>query len=452
MCAAAPVFLIFTLNGNHYSMKVSFYLTRSQTNLKSADKKETSIYARICYSGLKVKYFTPESIHPDFWNNKTQRAKETQKFREYPEFNARINKFESDIKSIYRKFVNDEGLIPSPDTLKKLIDITIKKIEVAKRREITFMGMLDDIRRQCEEGIRLSVKNSKPISRNTYKAFKTVYNHLSNYQNTTGKKVDFDIIDLNFYDSYIKYLIKTVKLSTNTIGKHVQVIKYVLNEATEKGINTKLDFKNKRFKSLREKTDSIYLTELEINALLNLDLSASKSLDHVRDLFIISCRTGLRHSDSSILRPDHISEGFINIKQTKTLDEVSIPIHQQVKKILEKYNGQLPRALSNQKTNDHLKEIGKKLDLLKAKVSKSTTKGGATIVKTYHKWELLTTHVGRRTFATLEYLAGTPAITIMAITGHKTERNFLAYIKLSSSDHAKILKQHWQNRNDLKAV
>ena len=56
------------------------------------------------------------------------------------------------------------------------------------------------------------------------------------------------------------------------------------------------------------------------------------------------------------------------------------------------------------------------------------------------------THTARRSFSTNEYLAGTPTLTIMAITGHKTEKAFLRYIKLVPSDHARLLKEHWEKR------
>ncbi len=74
------------------------------------------------------------------------------------------------------------------------------------------------------------------------------------------------------------------------------------------------------------------------------------------------------------------------------------------------------------------------------------------LIETFSKWELLSTHTARRSFSTNEYLAGTPAITIMAITGHKTERAFLKYIKLSPNEHAKLMQLHWQKRAELRAV
>lgn len=97
-------------------MKVSYFLTRPGV------EKETSIYARICYSGYKFKYYTPETILPKFWNKETQRAKETQKFKEYPEFNARLDNIESVIKTAYRKFINDNtGVIPLPTNFEAFI-------------------------------------------------------------------------------------------------------------------------------------------------------------------------------------------------------------------------------------------------------------------------------------------------------------------------------------------
>ncbi len=37
------------------------------------------------------------------------------------------------------------------------------------------------------------------------------------------------------------------------------------------------------------------------------------------------------------------------------------------------------------------------------------------------------------------YLKGVPIITIMAMTGHKTQENFMKYIKADNRKHAEIL-------------
>lgn len=114
--------------------------------------------------------------------------------------------------------------------------------------------------------------------------------------------------------------------------------------------------------------------------------------------------------------------------------------------MLEKYHGVFPPPLTNQKTNEYLKEVGKEIEGLKKSVVKNITKEGVNKQTSLAKWEMLTTHTARRSFATNEFLAGAPTLTIMAITGHKTEKAFLKYIKLNSTDHAKLLKDHWEKR------
>lgn len=411
----------------------------------------TVIFARINYEGGQLKYYLPEKVNPTHWNQKLQRAKQTDKFKEHPEFNRRLENIITDIGNIIRTYINENGNPPNPETLKELLDIEIFK--KPKTPAQTFFSVLEAIIRDSETGVRMHHKTGKPLSYHTIKTYKTVIEHLRAYNKTKKRKVDFDNIDLDFYNDYKEYLITNPKLASNTIGKHIQIIKLVMNEATDRGINKNLSYKSKRFVTITEKTDSIYLTEAEIKKLEKLDLSKSKKLDRVRDMFLVGCYTGLRFSDFSILKPENIQDGFIEKKQQKTGYPVMIPIHPTVKRIIDKYDSNL-KAISNQKMNEYLKELGENAEI-NSTVHKTITKGGKTLHFSFKKYDLLTTHTARRSFATNEYLAGTPTITIMAITGHRTESAFMKYIKLTPTEHAKILKMHWQKRfaeNNLKAV
>ena len=238
------------------------------------------------------------------------------------------------------------------------------------------------------------------------------------------------------------------KLSNNTIGKHIKTLKTFLNEATEQGINSNIKFRSKRFRAAREDTDSIYLTEEELDQIYNLDLSNNKRLEKARDLFIVGCWTGLRFSDFTQISRHNNKGDQIKIKTQKTGREVVIPIHQTVKEIMSKYNSQnnLPPSITNQKLNVYIKEIGKKVPALKSKVSFSYTMNGLKIKTEKEKYNLITTHTARRSFATNNYLIGVPTYTIMAITGHSTEKAFLRYIKVTPDQHAKILQRFWNNQ------
>jgi integrase len=91
--------------------------------------------------------------------------------------------------------------------------------------------------------------------------------------------------------------------------------------------------------------------------------------------------------------------------------------------------------------NEYLKELGE-LAEIDEEILITATKGGKRVTETFKKWELITTHTARRSFATNAYLQSVPTIPIMKITGHKTEKSFLKYIKISQEDNANQLVNH----------
>ena len=420
-------------------MDVQLYLKRTDSD------KETVVFARISYNGYQLKYYLPEKIHPKNWNKDTKRARETKKFQEYPEFNTRLTNIISDIKTIFRRYQNDnDGKIPMPDLYKELLDTVLKAKPV--KPEHTFFTYLQEIIDQSAKGLRVNPKTGKAITKGTPKVYTTVQNHLLEFNKTSKINIDFETIDLEFYKEYTDYLINTAKLSANTIGKHIQTVKLIMNEETEAGFNKNMAYKSKKFIVLREEAENIYLNEAELKEIEKLDLSANPRLDKVRDLFLVGCYTGLRFSDFSILKSKQIKDGFIETTQIKTGGAVVIPVHDVVKNILLKYNDAMPPAISNQKFNSYIKDVVKVIDALKVGVDITATKGGKRSTVNSPKWQLVSTHTARRSFATNEFLAGTPSLTIMAITGHKTEKAFLKYIKVTPNEHAKLMKENWEKR------
>lgn len=204
-----------------------------------------------------------------------------------------------------------------------------------------------------------------------------------------------------------------------------------------------MNFRSKKFKVLKEDSDSVYLNEEEITRLYNLDLSKTERLDKTRDLFIIGCWTGLRFGDLSQVNRDNIKDDFLTVRTKKTDQKIVIPLHHLVKSTLEKYNYSLPRLISNQKLNDYLKEICEMAEINEDTV-KSMTKGGKTSSTKNKKFDLITSHTARRSFATNQYLRGVPSRLIMMITGHKTETVFLKYIKVTAQEEAERLKEMWR--------
>lgn len=275
-------------------------------------------------------------------------------------------------------------------------------------------------------------------SDNTYHAIRPYHSTLKDLREFR-QELDWSKLDMNFYYEFVSYLTKKGYLK-NTIGSRIKNLKVFCNASLEIGIHDNIAFKN--FKKLTEESFNIYLNDDELTSIFNLDLSEIPHLDRVRDIFLIGCWTGCRFSDLNKVRRDNIDGNFIRLEQQKTKKRVVIPLHPVVKEIIEKYDGNLPEIISNQKFNDYIKDVCKKAEF-SGKVSKSFTKGGKRTTEVNEKWEMVSSHTARRSFATNLYKSGFPAIGIMAITGHSTEKAFLKYIKVNEEEHAQMLMKHW---------
>ena len=128
------------------------------------------------------------------------------------------------------------------------------------------------------------------------------------------------------------------------------------------------------------------------------------------------------------------------MRTQKTGTKVVIPIHPVVREIIDRgydFNTTMP----DQKINKYIKEIAR-LAGITDKVTINRNIAGKNTEETFFKYELVTTHTARRSFATNAYKAGVPTIAIMKITGHTRETTFLKYIKVSEEENAEMLKKH----------
>ena len=182
----------------------------------------------------------------------------------------------------------------------------------------------------------------------------------------------------------------------------------------------------------------------ELESLFKYIPSRKTRIEIICDLFHIGAETGLRFSDYSRLSKYHLKENFIRISTNKIQDMVVIPISARLKSVLSNYEDHSVFQISNQYFNRELKEILKLADFTE-KVVISTKKGTKTIEKTFEKWELVSSHTCRRSFCTNQFLKGVPSLLIRKISGHKTEKAFLEYIKVDEELAAKEMMKYWVN-------
>lgn len=429
--------------------KVKFTLVKNNSDSKTAIIRLSFYYGN---PGKRLFYYVGHSLPEEHWDKVRQRAITTRANPHYESLNVSLDDLQKKVLTIYNTFeLSGESL--SVERFKKEMDILTGKTSRSAEQKLTRQNLFEFINSFIQ-----SRKENPEYARGTISRYKVTLSHLRNFEKYSKKNLDFDSITLDFYERFTKYLY-TKNYTNNFIGKLVCTLKVFLNEATEKGINKNMAFKNRRFSVLREDVNHVYLTEREIDVIYQLDLSENLKLDRVRDLFVIGCYTGLRFSDLSKLSAHHIVHRddleLIQITTQKTLQSVTIPLHPFVKSIILKYHGNIPRTLSNQKMNDYLKEVGQ-LAGLNEVVSITKTRGGKRSDTVNEKWEIVTTHTARRSFATNAFKSGIPSISIMKITGHTTEKSLMKYIKITNEENAILMYSNdffkGTNRNKLRVV
>jgi integrase len=349
-----------------------------------------------------------------------------------------LETFVSDLHRVCVNFLNEN----KATTKEKLISEIEKFLNPPEDKQNLF-EYIEKFIQDSENGNRLN--DGKRIAYKTVQRYRTTQTILKEFQGVTGYEITFDSIDKEFIDAFKSYMAKHKNYAVSTMGKHIQTVKSFLTEATEDGVNTNLKFKGKAFATKKVVKDAIHLTEAELDFMYNLDLSSNERLDKVRDLFLIGAWTGLRISDFMDIKPENIKQNkdgyYFEKIQFKTKDKVLIPLNDTVLAILKKYNNILP-TISDQKFNDYLKEVAELVPALQDVHEWTTTNGGIEATVSSQKYKIVSAHTARRSFATNAYERGIPTLSIMAITGHKTEKSFMAYIKTSKQKHLEIFRQH----------
>jgi integrase len=422
-------------------------MVRINFNLRSnAPGKPSPVNVVIRWSGQRLVYPSGERIDPRNWSDATQRAKRG--LTGSADFNMYLTNVQQGIEKAFRTVREQLERVPNPQELRAAIDAELKGTDAGATPDLlTFIQAFIERSRN-----RINPANGKQMAVQTIKNYLTTQSHLREFLKQKQGRIDFAEIDLLFYDRFTAFLSKEKGLALNTVGKTIQTLKAFIRAAEEAGIDVNPAYRTRRFKTPRELTDKVYLTEGELHELYQLDLSKDERLERVRDLFLIGAWTGLRFGDFTTIRPEHVQGDSLRIKTQKTGQLVEIPLHATVRAIMAKYEGALPRAISNQKMNDYLKEITVQVRSLQSPQMITSTVAGQRKTTTKRKCELITTHTARRSFATNLYKAGCPARSIMAITGHQTEAAFRAYIRLNGEEHANIVRMYLNPTVPLVAV
>lgn len=426
-------------------MGVSFSLARPK-------QKVSSIRAKISVNGVSIFIYTGKSVETCHWDKKKCFVKSYVGKSTTTLLIQRLKELEIDILTLLDRYKNGKPKLSFNDfqsKLQGLIDRTDYKYGQTGKRVITqketLVGFIDQFVQDCEVGIRLSPKRQK-LKPSSISSYKTTQGYLRKYQDQykiTLTLKDFSQSDI---DKFSDFLIIDEEFSMNTHAKCMmdllQIIKYAVKNkkiATAKMVELEFDTR-------REETDSIYLTEDEILQLLAISDFDDPIHEKVRDVFVMGCFTGMRFSDYSTIDTSAIRNNRLEFVQKKTGGKVTIPIHPVVNTILKKYDNSLPLVPKNNEFNRIIKIVGEKLLSLHVPFTKQITYKRELTEVVLMKYSFLQTHTARRSFCSNEYLKGTDPLIIMSISGHKSHKSFMRYIKVSGDQFADKLEKIWAER------
>ena len=432
-------------------------------NLKDKSEEQTLVYL-IGYLDKRFKVSTQQSVWVKTWDNKTQRCIVSTEYSDrINRASRKVNKFldslDNAIDEHFEKypprFDLPNWLFNKADNFKTIIQRIIDEQVSGERKEeekkkITplqfFQSYVDNMHK------RVDPRTRKFLSDRTIGHHRTVLNRFQSFFAEKYIKDDFSVFDRQFQDVFINWAYSSKNYRSNTIPASFSVLKVWLNEATHQGL-----IKDDTYKSYQSKAtdvDNIYLTENEISRLYALDIptligkgviDAKSRIEETRDLFIIGCWTGLRQSDLNHLDKAlfDVEAETITIVTEKTSEKVTIPMHTYIKELYAKYDGKFPQMCYKSRFIEHLKELGRLAEINDEVIIKENRGGKVTSIK-YKKYQLIKSHTARRSFATNLYLKGAPTISIMKLTGHTTEANFMKYIKVTREENAQLMQQFFK--------
>jgi integrase len=426
-------------------MGVSFSLARPK-------QKVSSIRAKISVSGVSIFLYTGRSVETDHWDKKKCFVKSYVGKSTTTLLIQRLKELEIDILTLLDRYKNGKQKMSFIDLQSKLVALIErpdrKTVMIGKFQGMhkdTLIGFIDQFIQDCESGVRLSPKRQK-LKPSSIGSYRTTKGYLLKFQEFIKKVLSLSDFSQSDIDKFSDFLIIDEEFAMNTHAKSMMDLLQIIKYAVKQKKIPAAKLVELEFDTRREETDSIYLMENEILELLKIKDFDDPVHEQVRDVFVVGCFTAMRFSDYSTIDPSAIRNNRLEFVQKKTGGKVTIPIHPVVNSILTKYSNALPKVPKNNEFNRIIKLVGEKLPCLNVPFTKQVTYGRELKELIDMKYNYLQTHTARRSFCSNEFLKGTDIPTIMSISGHKSYKNFLRYVKASGEEHAEKLEMIWKER------
>ena len=264
---------------------------------------------------------------------------------------------------------------------------------------------------------------------------------LRSYKSSTN----WSSLNESYMNGYLHFLAQT--MLNEKIKKNLEKLREFLNWARLKKYPVNDDFFLYKPKLPSSHSDVRYLKVEEVARMMELQVAHNPILEQTRDIFVFQCFVGLRYSDLKKLKKSNIintPEGYyLEILTQKDSDRVRYKLPRPAVEIYLKYveyeydDGALLPLPSNQKYNEHLKELGAFADIEGKYVNYLCRLGETTEQKEYRRD--IQSHDARRTFVVMALNERIDLHTIALLTSHSDLKAMEPYVKLHSKGKDKVI-------------
>jgi integrase len=421
-------------------MRATFYLDKPSA-------ARTTVMLNVSLSGKRLRFGTGISIEPQHWNEQRQEPRASDPLRNA--HSRRLAQILATVSKLFNSLNVEEGAESGGTTE---IDVFRDKIReylspnesdavFRSDMESRFQEFIATYTKRSSRGLVTAVRpNTETLNR-----YKHVLSTLVEWSADSGHSLTYEAMTVDFYLSYSSWLSAKRSVSDATVSNYIKTIKTFLRWAKSRGYHSVTDYE--QFYRDKRTSETIALTLDEVRLLRDFDLNDSPRLARVRDIFLLQCFTGMRYGDLQRLEPKHFDDAsqLIRFTTEKTNTRCVIPITRPLKELLSRYPSRLFELPSGVKQNLYLKELGQKVGLTQD-VTTERFVLGQRIEETKKRHELITTHVARRSYATLSVRFGVPESVIGLVMGHSPKGMLQQhYVKLDEDAVRDIVVKAWEN-------
>ena len=397
-----------------------------------------TIHLRAYFEGKRLRLVTREKCLASEWQTDKQRFRRSK--HGYQDANDYLESLAARVQAAYRQ-LRTSGIEPTPEDLKAALAPPAPVEKPKPEPPQLLVSLFDEYH---------TAMQARGMRYNTLRSLGTTRNILAEFALKLPKALTLAAYDMAMHDRVLGFLRHSRKLAQNSIWKTVKQIKSFLIYLKKDRWLT-LAVEPRQLKAEWVDVEKVYLTADELAALETVKVP--DGLERTRDAFLFCCYTGLRYSDLAALQESNLQQWgnsqVLRLTQTKTRTTVSIYLTAAASGLLAKYQGEgvrLMPVMANQVMNRNLKEIVKRVGL-KTPVEVVEVVQGRVVKRQVAKYQQVTMHTARHTFATQSLLRGMPVEVLQKVMGHARLQTTMIYAKIVEDFQHQTMRRIWDGES-----